>query len=394
MRVSEWLDGQTNLFTELLQAEPSLTFIEEFTPEAIQMLYEVQYSDRLVSSKMQDKTTKQLANMISLLYGQSWTKVIREFSETYKLGTDITREMTNDSDVISERELSSDTLAKTSPYNSDQSFVDTGKQEDKLLDKSTNNVINTTTDETTTLDAIIRYKGVFMDTVLTDQIFYDINNILTISVYATEGVEYAKAVPKEGPPGPQGPKGADGKRGPIGPEGPQGPQGPKGDKGDPGTDGIIGKDGAPGPKGDTGPEGPPGKDGLDGADGTMTFEDLTYDQLESLRGEVGPRGVRGETGDPGPEGPQGPKGEKGDQGIQGEIGPKGDTGEQGLQGEIGPKGDTGLQGEQGPQGEKGEDGEQGAQGEVGPPPAWQVVTQSQYDALTPDSNTIYLVVEA
>ena len=183
MRVSEWLEDQSNLFAELLEAEPSLTFIEEFTPEAIQMLYEVQYSDRLVANKMKDKTTKQLANMVSLMFGQSWTKIINEFSQTYTLGTDITREMKNDSDVTSERELSSDATSKTSPYNSTNDFMDTGKQEDKLNDKSTNSSINTTIDETTTLDAIIRYKDVFMDTVLTDQIFFDINNLLTLNIY-------------------------------------------------------------------------------------------------------------------------------------------------------------------------------------------------------------------
>ena len=349
MRVSEWLEDQPNLFAELLEAEPSLTFIEEFTPEAIQLLYEVQFSDRLVANKMKDKTTKQLANMVSLMFGQSWTKIINEFSQTYTLGTDITREMKNDSDVTSERELSSDATSKTSPYNSTNDFMDTGKQEDKLNDRSTNSSINTTIDETTTLDAIIRYKGVFMDTVLTDQIFFDINNLLTISVYATEGVDYSSPIVVGG--------GGGGERGPRGPEGPQGP---------PGKDGIIGKDGEPGPQGPMGPEGPqgpqgpPGKDGLDGldgADGTMSFEDLTYEQLESLRGPEGPRGLRGEPGEQGPQGDPGPQGDKGEKG------------------------------------EKGDTGEQGPQGEVGPPPAWVALTQAEYDALEPDPNTVYLVVE-
>lgn len=328
MRVSEWLEDQTNLFAELLEAEPSLTFIEEFTPEAIQMLYEVQYSDRLVANKMKDKTTKQLANMVSLMFGQSWTKIINEFSQSYTLGTDITREMKNDSDVTSERELSSDATSKTSPYNSTNNFMDTGKQEDKLNDRSTNSSINTTIDETTTLDAIIRYKGVFMDTVLTDQIFFDINNLLTISVYASEGVTYSSTGVGGG--------GGDGLPGPQGPRGPEGPQGPQG---------LMGLKGDTGPEGPMGPQGPQGEQGIQGADGNMTFEELSYEQIESIRGPIGPRGVRGETGDPGP------------------------------------------------QGEKGDKGDTGAQGEVGPPPIWISLTQAEYDALEPDPNTVYLVVE-
>jgi hypothetical protein len=66
--------------------------------------------------------------------------------------------------------------------------------------------------------------------------------------------------------GPKGDKGDKGEAGPIG---------PKGDKGDPGD---IGPMGPQGPKGDTGEQGPKGDDGI------MTFEDLTEEQRESLRG--------------------------------------------------------------------------------------------------------------
>ena len=77
----------------------------------------------------------------------------------------------------------------------------------------------------------------------------------------------------------------------------------------------------------------------------MTFEELTPEQVESL---IGPQG---------PEGPQGP------------------------------------QGAQGPEGPQGPQGDPGPQGEVGPPPIWVTLTQAEYDALEPDPNTVYLVVE-
>ena len=137
-----------------------------------------------------------------------------------------------------------------------------------------------------------------------------------------------------------------------------------------------------------------------GADGTMTFEDLTPAQIESLKGEkgdkgdTGPQGPKGETGpqgpqgDTGPQGPQGPKGDTGPQGPQGEKGAdgtmtfedlteeqkaslkgdkgeKGDTGDQGPQGETGPQGPKGDPGEQGPKGDPGEKGADGAKGETG-----------------------------
>lgn len=73
-------------------------------------------------------------------------------------------------------------------------------------------------------------------------------------------------------------------------------------------------------KGDVGPVGPQGPKG---ADGTMTFEDLTEEQRESLRGpigETGPQGEKGDTGEQGPQGIQGPQGEPGPQGPAGQDG--------------------------------------------------------------------------
>lgn len=132
---------------------------------------------------------------------------------------------------------------------------------------------------------------------------------------------------------------------------------PKGDKGDTGPQG---------PQGETGPQGPKG------ADGTMTFDDLTEEQRESLRGPVGPQGETGPQGEIGPQGPQGEVGPQGPKGDTGDAGPKGDKGDQGDVGPAGPqgpKGDTGATGatgSQGPKGDKGDTGEQGPQGEQGP----------------------------
>ena len=94
-----------------------------------------------------------------------------------------------------------------------------------------------------------------------------------------------------------------------------GPQGPRGYTGAPGAQGTAG------PKGDRGPQGPIGPQGPAGQDGTVSFDELTPEQLAMLKG---------------------PKGDKGDTGAQGPQGPKGDTGPQGPMGPQGPKGDPGV----------------------------------------------------
>ena len=190
----------------------------------------------------------------------------------------------------------------------------------------------------------------------------------------------------KGETGPIGPIGPTGEKGDKGDPGIQGPQGEKGDKGDPGIQGLQGpigergpqgeqgpagergKDGAPftydmfteeqlaalvgpqGPQGEQGPQGPQGEQGPKGADGTMTFEDLTEEQKESLKRDKGDPGEKGDKGDKGDPGEKGDKGDKGDPGVQGEKGIQGEKGDKGDTGEKGDKGDTGATGEKGDKG--------------------------------------------
>ena len=93
-----------------------------------------------------------------------------------------------------------------------------------------------------------------------------------------------------------------------GPAGPEGPQGPKGDTGD------------------TGPAGPEGPAGPAGADSTV-------------EGPQGPKGDKGDTGDTGPQGPQGVKGDPGTNGTNGTDGADGLQGPEGPEGPQGPAGD-------------------------------------------------------
>ncbi|WP_420780496.1 hypothetical protein [Streptococcus canis] len=130
-----------------------------------------------------------------------------------------------------------------------------------------------------------------------------------------------------GPMGPQGPRG---ERGPIGPTGPigktgdtglQGPPGPTGEQGPKGDTGakVVGgtvdsgqltlrlddqtqvtvEGDFRGPRGDKGEQGPPGPKG---ADGKMTFEQLTPEQREQLKGDKGPKGDVGPKGNDGAPG--------------------------------------------------------------------------------------------
>ena len=162
--------------------------------------------------------------------------------------------------------------------------------------------------------------------------------------------------------GPKGDKGDKGDRGDIGPQGvkgdtgsigPKGDKGDKGDtglKGDKGDQGIQGEQGIQGIKGDRGLQGIQGPQGVKGEDGTVTFEELTPEQIEEIRGPQGEQGLpgeQGERGEPGPQGPQGPQGEEGLRGLQGEQGIQGPQGIKGDTGSIGPKGDKGDKGDRG-----------------------------------------------
>lgn len=88
-------------------------------------------------------------------------------------------------------------------------------------------------------------------------------------------------------------------------------------------------------------KGDKGDKGDKGQDGSCKFEDLTPEQIESLRG---PQGVQGETG---PAGPQGEQGVRGADGKKGEPFHYEDFTPEQLEGLRGPKGDKGDKGDTG-----------------------------------------------
>ena len=247
-------------------------------------------------------------------------------------------------------------------------------------------------------------------------------------------------------PGTRGPKGDRGPKGPAGPKGPkgdrgarglQGPRGERGVKGDPGTaiqikgtvdkiedleslenveisDTYIctsdahaymynGEDiwidcgrlrGAEGPKGDKGDKGEPGEKG-----DSLTFEDLTAEQVELLRGPRGFQGERGIQGEPGVAGDKGEKGDQGEQGPAGEAGPQGPQGEKGEGFKFEDLTDEqkeelrGPEGRRGPQGLKGDDlvfddltdeQKEELRGPKGDPLKFEDLTQDQINELKSD----------
>ncbi|HEL0245997.1 TPA: collagen-like protein [Streptococcus equi subsp. zooepidemicus] len=170
-----------------------------------------------------------------------------------------------------------------------------------------------------------------------------------------------------------------------GPPGPQGPQGPTGKTGEQGPPGPTGR------RGETGPQGPPGLQGPPGADGKMTFEQLTPEQKQQLKGDKGDRGPKGDIGPRGLTGPQGPKGEPG---INGMDGPRGATGPRGPQGPAGDPAsipdDVVRRGELSAYLLRSEYKAKG----TGSGLSYKVVTQSEYDELYDyNDNELILVTE-
>lgn len=145
---------------------------------------------------------------------------------------------------------------------------------------------------------------------------------------------YADLIYQGGPPGPQGPQGLSGDRGPIGQTGPQGKQGVSVQSASVDSEGYLTVllDNGQSFKSDSSLKGSKGDTGPKGADGKMTFEQLTPEQKQQLKGDKGDPGPKGDIGPRGATGPQGPKGEPG---INGMDGPRGATGPRGLQGPPG-----------------------------------------------------------
>ncbi|CRT55333.1 collagen-like repeat phage protein [Streptococcus equi subsp. equi] len=204
---------------------------------------------------------------------------------------------------------------------------------------------------------------------------------------------YADLIYQGGPPGPQGPQGLSGDRGPIGQTGPQGKQGVSVQSASVDSEGYLTVllDNGQSFKSDSSLKGSKGDTGPKGADGKMTFEQLTPEQKQQLKGDKGDPGPKGDIGPRGATGPQGPKGEPG---INGMDGPRGATGPRGPQGPAGDPAsipdDVVRRGELAAYLLKSEYKAKG----TGSGLSYKVVTQSEYDELYDYSdNELILVVE-
>ncbi|QZT28106.1 collagen-like protein [Streptococcus dysgalactiae] len=183
----------------------------------------------------------------------------------------------------------------------------------------------------------------------------------------------------------------------TGPQGKTGETGPQGPPGKQGQIGETGPQGPPGPRGETGPEGPKG------ADGKMTFEQLTQEQREQLKGDKGPKG------DVGPKGSDGAPGksitissiteEASGSYLGSWFGSAAKSTKvtfsdgqsislpHGKDGETGPKGERGLPGKDGSPGMDGPRGPRGSSGPPGPPGKDAVLPR---DVVTSDTLAGYL----
>ena len=201
---------------------------------------------------------------------------------------------------------------------------------------------------------------------------------------------FAKLIPVIGPQGAQGNKGQDGTFESLTPEQKEelrGHQGPQGQQGPRGEQGQAGVQGPAGQQGDKGQDG--------------TFESLTPEQKEELRGYQGQQGTHGIAG---------PQGEIGQKGQDGTVKFEDLTPEQieELRGYQGQQGTQGIAGVQGPVGEQGPDGAQGpvgAQGQEGFVPLNTILCYNEGAAVSgiklnivqtmpssPDQNTIYVIL--
>jgi hypothetical protein len=156
--------------------------------------------------------------------------------------------------------------------------------------------------------------------------------------------------------------------------------------------GITGGGGS----GSSGTSGSSGQNGTSGSSG--------------VSGSSGTSGTRGSSGSSGVSGISGTSGSSGQNGVNGTSGSSGQTGTSGSSGQNGTSGSSGANGTNGTSGSSGANGgtgTSGTSGSSGTSPLNQIAqdpaspnsivylwsgSQAQYNALTPNSNTIYFIV--
>ena len=180
MIYNEWIKDNS-LFGEINRIK-EFPFITSYGAEKLDVVYRFNYGGRPIPSNMETMTVTDVANIIVVSYGESWSNQYSLLKDVILLGVEsqIVLDETTKDDII--RISSSKTENEVTAFNTDELSTDNADantiNDDTKKDSSRNN-----TSKKVSMTAIKQQLELFNSSFIKDIVLRDVSTILSLSIY-------------------------------------------------------------------------------------------------------------------------------------------------------------------------------------------------------------------
>ena len=181
MIYNEWIKGKTSLFSELQNTGLTSQFIVDYGAENLDLIYKMGYGTKTIPKSIENLTISELAKIISISYGDNWSKKYTLLQDEILLGVEnktVTNETVADN---STRTTNSNQTSKVSAFNVDVLSTNNGS-DDSVDDDSTKDVTKSK-DTTKTGFNVIKDQLELFDSNFVSIVVKDVSKIVSLSIY-------------------------------------------------------------------------------------------------------------------------------------------------------------------------------------------------------------------
>lgn len=180
MIYNEWIEDKS-LFSEINNIE-SFPFIELYGVEKLDLLYKVNYGNKIISKNIESLTVSDVANIIVISHATSWKNQYDLLMNEIRLGVESvnTIEETVSEDML--RILDSDNINKVSAFNSEDLTMNDSNV-DSVNEDSEKKLIRNREQANKSFTAIQKQLELFNSSFVVDVVCKDVSKILSLSIY-------------------------------------------------------------------------------------------------------------------------------------------------------------------------------------------------------------------
>lgn len=181
MKFSEWQEDKTGLF-ETMHLMNELPFFNDYPPEQVDLLFQVMFSNKVVSSVFHEKSMIETATILILRFSEKWNGLYTWFNIEHPFNASSVDDFEETINISNTNDRTTTNTEFESAYNSDN-FVNVGKNESVGGDLFDGERTRKHKQTRQSLQALTIRRSMLEKEVFIDNVFKDIINMLCLAVY-------------------------------------------------------------------------------------------------------------------------------------------------------------------------------------------------------------------